>query len=84
MTPCQSTEAWLAWGLENDDGPAWEQRSRHELKPRLFGLPPRGLVKKSESFVEDLKRQMNGKEQWPLSLRHSVDSLRSSLLDDAV
>lgn len=78
MTPCQSTEAWLAWGLEDKDGREWEKRDRHLLKRRLFGDPPRSLVKKSEILVTHLMAQMKAHDKWPRSLRNFMSQLEQS------
>lgn len=69
MTPCQSTEAWLAWGVENEDGAQWEKANRHDLKRKLFGNPPRGLVRKAEILADQLVDQMDSSQAWPRSLR---------------
>lgn len=77
MSPCQSTEAWLAWGIEDKDGRGWEKAQRHTLKTKLFGDPPRGLIRKAEVMAEKLIGQMAVNEKWPQSLRNFMDHLRS-------
>ena len=49
MTPSQATEAWLSWGREDESGRNWERRNRHDLKQKLFGNPPRGMVAKAQA-----------------------------------
>jgi hypothetical protein len=79
MSPCQSTEAWLAWGIENENGRAWEKSHRHILKTKLFGNPPRGLTRKAEDMAEKLIGQMAVNERWPQSLRNFMDHLRRGM-----
>jgi hypothetical protein len=76
MAPCQSTDAWLTWGRDNAKGRDWEARSRHELKHRLYGLPPRKIVEKSRKLVEELLAQMQASDQWPQSLRDFVGAFQ--------
>jgi hypothetical protein len=75
MAPCQATEAWLAWGIENADGERWEKQDRRALKRRLFGNPPHGLVDKSLRIVRDLVHQMEVHRKWPRSLRDFIDEM---------
>ena len=77
MTPAQSTDAWLRWAVMNGDGKRWEKKDRHELKIQLYGNPPRGLVKKSLSYVDRLVHQMTECDQWPRSLRDFHDALET-------
>lgn len=79
MSPCQSTEAWLAWGIEDEDGTSWEKVNRHALKIKLFGNPPRGLTRKAQDLAEKLIGQMVANEKWPRSLRNFMDHLRSDV-----
>ena len=78
MAPCQSTEAWLAWAVENEDGAQWETVHRRELKKKLFGDPPRGLVSKAEALAEQLTARMDSGEVWPRSLRDFFSHLEST------
>jgi hypothetical protein len=79
MTPCQSTDAWLAWAEENGVGESWEEQSRHELKHKLFGNPPRQIRKKAEALAGKLIAQMSSNASWPKSLVNFVEGLESSL-----
>lgn len=75
ITPCQATDAWLAWARENKSGKQWERRSRHELKRKLFGNPPRKVVEKADTLGAELVAQMDANEDWPQSLRDSLDAI---------
>jgi hypothetical protein len=75
MTPSQATEAWLSWGREDESGRKWEHKNRHDLKRRLFGNPPRGVVAKSEALAPELIAQMEANDDWPRTLRWFVDEL---------
>lgn len=75
MTPSQATEAWLSWGREDESGRRWEHRSRHDLKQKLFGNPPRGMVAKAEALAPELIAQMEANDDWPRTLRWFVDEL---------
>ena len=79
MTPAQSTDSWIAWGRENKDGRKWERKSRHELKRKLFGDPPRGVKEKSAPLANGLVSQMRSNPQWPISLREFIEDLRKVL-----
>ncbi len=78
MAPCQSTESWLIWGVEDENGEKWERFHRHKLKRRLFGDPPRGLMEKTRLIIDNLTIQMDGNSAWPRSLRSFVESLEES------
>lgn len=75
MTPCKATEAWLAWGREDDKGRKWERKDHHTLKRQLFGEPPRRLVEKARVLVSELTNQMEANDDWPATLRWFVDEL---------
>ena len=75
MTPSQATEAWLSWGREDESGSKWEHKNRHDLKRRLFGNPPRGVVAKAEALAPELIAQMEANDDWPRTLRWFVDEL---------
>lgn len=78
MTPCKSTDAWLAWGRDNEDGRSWEAKDRHLLKRQLFGNPPRGLREKSRRLCEHLLLQMQSDSPWPKTLAQYVDDLKAT------
>ena len=75
MTPSQATDAWLSWGREDESGRNWEHRNRHDLKQKLFGNPPRGMVAKAEALATELIAQMEANDDWPMTLRWFVDEL---------
>ena len=75
MTPSQATEAWLSWGREDQAGSVWESEDRHDLKRKLFGNPPRGMVAKAETLATELIAQMKANNDWPVTLRWFVDEL---------
>ena len=75
MTPTQATEAWLSWGRENESGPKWERKDRHDLKQKLFGNPPRNIIEKAKLLTSDLIAQMQANDDWPVTLRWFVDKL---------
>ena len=75
MTPSQATEAWLSWGREYEAGRLWEHRDRHDLKRKLFGNPPRGMVAKAETLATELIAQMEANDDWPMTLRWFVNEL---------
>ena len=76
MAPCQSTEAWLDWGLYGGDGSVYERKYRKDLKKHLFGDPPRGIAEKMSVLLPDLRSQMDSNKQWPISLREFISSLQ--------
>ena len=73
MAPCQTTEAWLAWGLENEDGRLWGKVDRKKLKRKFYDH-----TKRTESVAPDLIAQMDTNDDWPPSLRLFVDQLEST------
>ena len=75
MTPSQATDAWLSWGREDEAGRLWEHRDRHDLKRKLFGNPPRGMVAKAETLATELIAQMEANDDWPMTLRWFVEEL---------
>jgi len=70
MAPCQSTDAWLWWGMIGGDGKSVERKHRHDLKAKLYGSPPRRIVDKAKSYVEQLVTRMQSADRssWPDSL----------------
>ena len=77
MAPVPTTDAWLAWGRDNKDGPAWESKERHHLKQLIFGTPPRSITKTTAALADVLIEQLKANEDWPISLRSFVDGLQT-------
>jgi hypothetical protein len=75
MTPCQSTDAWLCWGLEGGEGIGWEARSRHDLKAKLYGHPPLMVASKARAYTQNLLHQLDNNSAWPSSLREFCSKL---------
>jgi hypothetical protein len=75
MAPCRSTEAWLAWGREDESGRKWEEVDRHNLKRKLFGDPPRNIIDKSARLAVELIAQLDANSDWLRSLRTFMDDL---------
>jgi hypothetical protein len=79
MAPCQSTDAWLGWGLEGGDGLTWEARSRHDLKTKLYGRPPLIMADKAREYSQALLNQLDANSAWPLSLREFWSKLETGI-----
>ena len=70
MSPCQSTESWIAWGVHGGDPEYWESHDRHVLKSQLFGDPPIGMTKKASEMVPSLIQRLHGTDNRPRTLSH--------------
>jgi hypothetical protein len=79
MSPCQSTEAWLVWGMYNGSGTLWEGKDRQELKIKLYGDPPRGTQEKAALYAKQLVSRMKSSDSWPITLRHFVSQLETAM-----
>jgi hypothetical protein len=75
MAPVQATDTWVAWGCDGGDGISYERQHRHDLKHKLYGNPPRGMVDKAKSMVVHLPPQMRNNGAWPPSLRAFMDQI---------
>jgi hypothetical protein len=79
MAPCQSTDAWLCWGLEGGDGVHWEAKPRHNLKAKLYGHPPLMMTDKAREYTQTFLNQLNNNSAWPPSLREFWSNLEAAL-----
>jgi hypothetical protein len=79
MAPCQSTDAWLCWGIEGGEGTHWEARSRHDLKAKLYGRPPLMIIERARTYTQTFLDQLNKNSNWPSSLREFWTNLASVL-----
>lgn len=75
MAPSQAMDNWLAWGQEGGNGRDWERKSRHDLKSKLYGKPPIGMIEKAMQYTPSFLQQMDNNTDWPLSLREFWDAL---------
>jgi hypothetical protein len=79
MAPCQSTDAWLTWAIAAGDGRKWEKKNRLKLKTDIFGTPPMGIIKKSETIAPFLIKRMIEEPIWPISLRAFEDQVKAAI-----
>jgi hypothetical protein len=79
MSPAQSTDAWLRWGLVGGSGWKVETKNRNEIKSLLYGDPPRGSAEKAVAYSSALLKRMQNSEDWPVTLRHFVFQLDAAV-----